>query len=134
MKKLIFGILILVFIGFSADTASARISRKANELPAPMLHAPGDEADLTGKETLEFRWSPEGDRSGFSYYDFRLYRGNQDYEPGLILKEQVPAGQTSFSIPTSQFEAGQTYTWSVRQAGGSKKGAKAYSVFKVAKK
>ena len=134
MKRVIFGMLILVFLGILPDTASARISRKGSESPAPTLRAPGDETDLSGKEMLEFRWSSEGDRTGFSYYDFRLYRGHQDYESGLMLKAQVPAGETSYSVPVAQFEAGQTYAWSVRQAGGSQKGTKAYSVFKVAKK
>lgn len=134
MRKWISLVCVAVFLGVFSLPAYAAYSRKQNMLPAPMLIAPADDADLSGKEALEFRWSPEGDRTGFDYYDFRLYKGNQDYEPGLMMKAQVPAGQTSYSVPVSQFEAGQTYTWSVRMAGGSRKGAKAYSVFKVAKK
>ena len=134
MKKVILGLFLLVFLGIPLNAEFAYSNRKVDELPAPTLRLPGDETDLSGKETLEFRWSPEGDRSGFSYYDFKLYRGHRDYESALMLKAQVPAGQTSYLVPASQFEVGQTYTWSVKQAGGSKKGAKAYTVFKVAKK
>ncbi len=101
---------------------------KMGVLPAPTLLAPSDNADITGKETLEFRWTPEGDRSNLRYYDFRLYQGHQTVESGLLLKKEIPAGQTSVQIETSLFHDGQTYAWSLREVG-QRKSRSNYSVF-----
>ena len=43
-----------------------------------------DTVDLTGKDNLDFEWSPhEGDRTKREYYDFRLYKGYQMLESTL---------------------------------------------------
>lgn len=120
---------LLVAVPASAGT----VRRKVNEMPAPMLVTPGDIVDLTGKDALEFRWSPEGDRSQMTHYDFRLYKGTQTYEPGLMLKENVPAGQTALFLKKDLFEINQPYSWSVKQVG-TRKGATRTSIFKVVKK
>ena len=112
--------------------ADANVYRN-RRLAGPILHAPGDNTDLSGLKEVEFRWSPEGDRAGFQYYDFRLYKGSQTYESGLLLKREVPAGVTHTFVDAALFENGQTYAWSVRQVGSSRKGRSSFAVFKAIK-
>ncbi len=131
MRKLL--ILLLSICVLSTTPLMAAVRRGGDMLPAPRLLAPGDDVNLKGLENLEFRWSPEGDRSSYEYFDFRLYKGPQTYEAGLILNEKVPAGQTHFNVPATQFEVGQTYAWSVKPIG-RKKGRVNFEVFKVLEK
>ena len=129
-KAFVLGVvLVMVFCAMSPLCAGGR---KMGDLPAPRLVTPTDNADITGKDSLLFRWTTEGDRSGLSYYDFRVYKGHETIESGLILKEQVPAGKTDFSVSADKFENGQIYSWSVRQIG-SRKGRSNYSIFKISK-
>lgn len=106
---------------------------RGRKAPGPMLNSPTDNTDVTGRDQLEFRWSPEGDRSSFDHYDFRLYKGPQTVEAGLILQKNVPSGETSFLVDTSYFKNGETYAWSVKQVG-SRKSRTSFSVFKVTQK
>ena len=130
IASVLLGVLFLTGVFVLDAQANAYRNKPA---PGPMLKTPGDNADLSGLKEIEFRWSPEGDRAGFEYYDFRLYKGSQTYESGLILKREVPAGQTSTFVDTATFENGQTYAWSVRQVGGAKKGRSSFAVFKAHK-
>lgn len=123
----------LLLISFVLTPSVYAGGRRGDSLPAPKLLAPGDNVDLGGLEALEFRWSPEGDRSSYRHFDFRLYKGHQTVEAGLLLHEEIPAGQTHFAVSRDQFEAGQTYAWSVKPVG-AKKGRVNYEVFKVLKK
>lgn len=100
---------------------------------APTLVEPADEPDLTGRATVRFRWSPEGDRSSFDHYDFRLYRGHQTVEKGLLLQRNVPSGEVSTEVDSALFANGETYAWSVRQVGG-RKSRSSFAVFKAVKR
>jgi len=86
-------------------------------VPSPVLLSPAtDEVDLTGKDTLEFKWSPqEGIRGIREYYDFRLYKGYNTVESALILKERLPGDTYQYNLTSDKFEEGQTYTWTLRQ-------------------
>lgn len=130
MKKFLILIFAAAFL-LSAFSPAEAGGRKGDPTP-PRLISPTDQADLKPGQDLEFRWSSEGDRSGFRYYDFRLYKGAKTIESGLLLKEEVPGGKTSFSVPSDTFQNGETYSWSVRLVG-SKKSRSVYSVFKVNK-
>jgi hypothetical protein len=132
MKIAVLLIAVLFVAGSFEPAADAYMSRN-KRAAGPILHTPGDNTDISGKKEVEFRWSPEGDRASFDYYDFRLYKGSQTYESGLILKKQVPEGQTHTFVDAATFENGQTYAWSIRQVGGSKKGRSSHAVFKALK-
>ncbi len=123
MKK----ILCLAVLLFLAGDLHAS-ERKAGSMPAPRLIAPFDDTEIQG-ESLEFSWDAQGDRP--EYYDFRLYKGHETLEAGMILKEKVPPAQKSFSVKSDTFEAGQTYAWSVRTVGTRGKSRSNHSVFKV---
>ena len=99
--------------------------------PPPTLIQPGDNTDITGQDALEFRWSNEG--GNFDHYDFKLYKGPQTVESGMILHQNLPAGSDSFPVKASMFEAGQTYAWSLRRVGNNKSRT-AFSVFKVTRR
>lgn len=105
-----------------------------NGVPAPRLMTPATEpVDLTGKSTLKFEWSTEGDSVQRQYYDFRLYKGHDLTASGLISSEHV---RTYFvELPVDVFQEGQVYTWSVRQVyGGGRKSRRNFESFKIGKK
>lgn len=120
-----------IFLTLSVTESTAGNFR-GRKPPGPSLVAPGDNEDVTGKDTLEFRWGPEGDSSSFDHYDFRLYKGHELVEAGLLLQKDIPMGQNSIMVETSLFKHGKTYTWSVRLVGSSKSRV-SYSVFRVIK-
>lgn len=129
MKKITWWFVVLCLLSVSPAFAGGR---KLGEMfAAPRLVLPSDETDLSGKKELEFRWGPESG-ANFDHYDFRLYKGTETYEKGLILKKQVPRNTNSIALDASQFEAGQTYAWSLRYVGNSKSRS-AYAIFFIKK-
>lgn len=125
-----------------AATTSARsmaaeeaiAARNADMVPMPRLLYPTKETvDMTGKEMLEFRWSPhEGDRLKRRSYDFRLYRGRDMLESSLVLKKFVSPDMFSLKLKNDLFKDGQVYTWSLRQIYyDSQKSRKASQSFKI---
>jgi len=107
-----------------------------DRVPQPVLISPvKDTADITGKDSLEFKWSSHESANGFrKYYDFRLYAGTNWVQSALIYKEQVDSQQYMKSLPANMFENGKTYTWTLRQVYDvSRKSDRSYNTFKVIK-
>ena len=98
--------------------------------PPPRLFEPTEEADLTGKSELLFRWGTEGDRSVIDEYQFKIYKGTQTVEAAQIRSEKVSARMDRLALPAELFENGQTYAWQLR-GSGSGKTRPAYAIFKV---
>jgi hypothetical protein len=69
--------------------------------------------DLTGKDSLKFRWNnvpiPAG---GVECYRFKLYKG---YDYDIILSRRLDRGIFEIDVPSSVFEDKATYTWRVQQ-------------------
>lgn len=104
--------------------------------PEPWLLSPISETvDLTGKDTLTFKWRPDpGPLLLRKYYDFRLYKGYQTFESTQILKKQVDPNTYSIVLDAGLFEDGQVYTWTLRQVYCDiRKSDAAYNSFKVIK-
>lgn len=124
-------VLVLLFItGLIAVSVQAG-GRRSQQAP-PRLFEPTERADLRGKNELLFRWGNEGGGSGISEYQFKLYKGTQTVESGLMRAETLPASKDRFSVPAELFENGQTYTWQMRGTGSAKT-RPAYTNFKVEK-
>jgi hypothetical protein len=136
MKKTL--IVLLVILGMAGPVFAQRFHHYflSNYEPMPRLISPvGETVDLTGKNTLEFVWSPfEGSIAYRHYFDFRLYKGYQTYESTLIFKEQVPRNKYGIVLDAGIFEDGQIYTWTLRGDYVSGKSQRAYNSFKVIKK
>ncbi|MFQ5952502.1 MAG: hypothetical protein ACE5JK_03750 [Candidatus Omnitrophota bacterium] len=119
LKKMLFMMtgLLIAATAFSQITFTGRLRGRADPVPAPRLLAPlTEEVALSGKDKLEFRWSPhEGSRIERKYYDFRLYKGYNMVESTLVFKKRVPAGKYKIYLDLGLFEPGQIYTWSLRQ-------------------
>jgi hypothetical protein len=122
---------VMIFLVVNACFLSCAFAggRRLGEMPAPRLVAPSDDVDLSGTSQLEFRWGMETG-ANVNHYDFRLYRGPQTYEKNLILKKDVPVNEHSLLLDSSQFQPGETYSWSLRYVG-ARKSASSYSVFKI---
>jgi hypothetical protein len=118
MKKaaLIMAVLLLAGPVFARGLMD-RKELQSDYVPPPVLLSPSTEdVDLTGKDILEFKWSPhEGIRGIREYYDFRLYKGYNTVESTLILKERLSGDTYQYNLAADKFEEGQTYTWTLRQ-------------------
>ncbi len=103
--------------------------------PEPRLIRPVSETlDLTGKDTVEFRWSPfEGKIHERRFYEFCLYKGREQVAKNIIVKKKIAADVYSLTLSTDIFEDGQVYTWALRQAFFTQKSDWAYSAFVVIK-
>jgi len=102
---------------------------------APFLLSPSsDNVDLSGKSNLTFQW----ERSQLyltSYFDFKVYKGYITSQDNLIFKKQLDAYDYPASVPSSYFEAGQTYTWTLVQVFSSGvKSERAFDSFRISKK
>lgn len=104
-------------------------------ISAPVLLSPAtDDIDLSGKDTLEFRWQ-RTDVVDTDHYEFRLYKGYQTVESTLILKQNFPSATFPFKLAASQFEVGQVYTWGlIKVLRDGRKSDSSFSPFKVIKK
>jgi len=102
---------------------------------APFLLSPAsDNVDLTGKSELSFQW----ERSQLyltDHFDFKVYKGYVTSQDNLIFKKQLDAYDYPAMVPTSYFEAGQTYTWTLVQVFSSGiKSERAFDSFRISKK
>ena len=109
------------------------ILTKTHAVPAPRLMSPfAGEVVLTGKSSLTFEWSTEGDPTRRQYYDFRIYKGRDMLASTLIYKEKITAYKTD--VKADLFQNGGVYTWAVRQVyGGGDKSRRNFSSFKITK-
>jgi len=106
-----------------------------NDIAAPALLSPvTEDTDLAGKDTLEFRWlaAPEI----FVYYtEFRLYKSANNFASDLIYKKNIQPGNYKINVPSTYFEKGQTYSWTLRIIfTNGNRTEKACSTFKVSNK
>ena len=128
-----------ILAAFIAPTGLAfRHGGMGNEfVPEPRLLSPtGEEVDLTGRDSLEFRWSPhEGSPTGRDYYDFRLYKEYDMLESTLVFKQRVGPRESSIVLKSEMFASGAVYTWSLRQVyTGSVKSKKVFQSFRIIKR
>jgi hypothetical protein len=124
-------LMILLLIAGAVAIPAYAGGRRGQQSP-PRLFEPSEHADLRGKAELLFRWGSEGGSSQISDYQFKLYKGTQTVEAGLIKAETVPSRLDRLSLPADLFENGQTYTWQIRGTGAAKT-RPAYTNFKVEK-
>jgi len=128
-------VIVAGIILFSAARLSANDIRltQFNTLPAPRLIYPiYDTAVITGNDPLEFRWF--NDYMGIDHFVFRIYKGYNMYESGLIYKQNIPSGDSLIKIKADLFEGGQVYTWSLIQVSHSgEKSEKSFNSFRVIK-
>ncbi len=128
--------IIAAYPAFSRGGLRARELTRSAIVPQPRLISPvTQDVDLTGKEKLEFEWSPhEGDPLQRDYYDFRLYKGREMLESTLVFKTHTQTNDSSLELKSDMFQNGEVYTWSLRQVyTGSNKSQRSYSSFKVKK-
>lgn len=104
---------------------------------APQLLYPlSEEADLTGKGSLEFKWfAGAGDLVRLDHYEFRLYKGYRTIASSLLLKNRLPAVSYSIGIEAELFDDNQIYTWTLRKAFlDGKKGELSSNSFRIIKR
>jgi hypothetical protein len=126
---------ILIFISPITSEANFYDVNYTESVPGPTLIYPiTDNIDLSGKDKLEFKWMLGG-LANTRYYEFKIYRGYNMYGQYLIYKAQAPADIQEYSVSVSNFEAGQVYTWSIRQVFiTGRKSDKSFSSFKIIRK
>jgi len=139
MKKILLAVPIILIASavFAERSILERNIVRGEFVPEPRLIAPTtEEVVLTGRDTLEFKWSPhEGNATRRDYYDFRLYKGRNMYQSAMIFKKRIPHNEFSVSIKSDIFKDGQVYTWSLRQVYiVSFKSRRSYASFKITKK
>jgi hypothetical protein len=102
--------------------------------PPRLIKPSTDVVDLSGKDCLEFSWSPhEGDQVKREYYDLRLYRGRQAYGQYRIYMVRIPPRQWSVCIESGMFEDGAYYTLALRQVYRGFKSKRTFQTFRVMK-
>lgn len=113
--------------GFGADAGPLR------EPPPPVIMYPIYEtADITGKESLEFRWRPEFGAIG--HYEFKLYKGYDRVADNLITKQTLNATETSYNVANENFVNGEIYTWTLISISFSGvKSDKSFNSFRIIK-
>ena len=80
-----------------------------------LLPANDHEVDLTGKDSLTFKWlalpKPGGGRK---LYRFELFRGAEEAY-NRIYHVDLRRDVTTIDVPADMFEDGMMYTWRVKQ-------------------
>ena len=143
MKRMVGALLVATLLGFAVVPLFAQVGSvywdigQSDAIPVPRILQPYlDTYDLTGKNVLEFKWSPhEGSPTQRDHYDFRLYKGFTVLESTRICVMRVNPRQWSVALNADMFQDGQVYTCTLRQVyTGSLKSRRAYQSFKIIKK
>lgn len=108
---------------------------ESDYIAPPRLIAPStDVVDLSGKDCLEFSWSPhEGNPIKRDHYDLRIYKGRQAYGQDRIYKAILPPRQWSICLGADMFENGGMYTCALRQVYQGVKSKRTFQSFRVIK-
>ncbi|NQT90865.1 MAG: hypothetical protein HQ558_06385 [Candidatus Omnitrophica bacterium] len=138
MRKILLLLMIIMLFPAWALAGSGVFYESAfgGYVPAPRIIKPAsEEVDLTGKKTLEFKWSRhEGSSVYRKYYDFRLYDGYKMVESTLILKKRVDPSLDHVDLDAALFKTGNVYTWGLRQVYRGNKSRQVHYPFKVIRK
>ena len=103
--------------------------------PPRLITPSADVVDLSGKDCLEFSWSPhEGNPIKRDHYDLRIYKGYQAYGQYRIYKTLLPPRQWSICLNADMFENGGAYTCTLRQVYSGVKSKRTFQSFKVIKR
>jgi hypothetical protein len=131
-KYLLIALCTAIFV-LCVEKASEGAYCSGGRVPQPQLVSPISEiVDLTGKETLEFKWIKYVSGTRAAYYDFRLYKGYVMNEGTLIFKKRLSGDESKISLDSKMFDKDKVYTWSLRmQILGSGKSDKSHYSFKV---
>jgi hypothetical protein len=134
MRKSVLLMSIWLLVFFTAMAVTAQPERST--IPRVAYYAPDNDTtiDLTGKETLVFRWSPQGIPSGGRIaYRFRVYKG---FSYDVLAGQDLGPGTFSIEVPADKFEDGKLYSWHVQQRDGANMQWSLYHTwsFKVEKK
>jgi hypothetical protein len=103
------------------------------EPPPPVLMYPIYEtADITGKDSLEFKWMPECGVIG--HYELKLYKGYDRIADNLMIKQTLASNESSFKVAGNQFNNGEIYTWTLISISYSGvKSDKSFNSFRIIK-
>lgn len=137
MVWLVLGLVALVLAVVFLAMAPRPLHSSSEFSADPRILSPlSEKIDLTGQKTLVFTWDDSGGSAGRRrYFDFRIYKGYQRYEPYIIFKQRLEPTVFSIEVDTALFEDGGRYTWSLAQSFmGQGISNEAYSLFTVTKK
>jgi hypothetical protein len=127
MKK---GIGILLAISFvlalSLPVFAQGFRGMDNSVPPPFVIYPSEEADITGKDVLTFKWRTPGSFD-IDRVEFKLYKGYVTSDSNLIFKQDVDPFQSCVDVKADLLQDGQTYTVYLRSI--SQEGYKSDKVF-----
>lgn len=99
-----------------------------------LLYPVTDDIDLSGKDTLEFKWVKDY-YVQTEYLDFRVYKGYNTTADTLVFKQKFSSNEYPIKMPAASFEEGQVYTWVlVLIFYDGTKSDKSHSPFKIIKK
>ena len=118
-----------------ASMSGLSVGGFSGTLPPPQLVSPtSDSVNLTGKDTLEFKWIGI-DAVMVDHYEFKLYKGYQTLASTLILKAKVSRDEASFKVDSEKFSDTNVYTWVLKQISISgRKSDPGFSSFTIIKK
>ena len=124
---------VAIFCGHGQGEANMFGGRPYMDAPQPVLIKPSGTVDLSGKDSIEFSWSPhEGDITRRKEYDFRVYKGGTLVDYNLVFKKSVTPRESSVSVDAKLFETGGLYTWTLRQIyDDSTKSPRAYMAITI---
>jgi hypothetical protein len=127
-------VILLSVFGNAASFMGNDIGQPAST-PGPVLLYPvTDRVDLTGKESVVFKWE-KIDAIRIREYDFRLYKGYATTAGSLMIKKKVPVDEYPIAIASKEFDLNQVYTWVLTEIfDNGIKSDKSFSSFKIIKK
>lgn len=132
------GFILFMFVGLSCVSLKSYAHRQ-NELfermPGPeLLYPVTEDITIAGSNYLEFRWR-KMQGLFIRRYEFRLYKGYNNFASDLIHKENFSVTDYPIKIDANNFSENQVYSWTLCAVllDGDKSDI-SYSAFKVIKK
>jgi hypothetical protein len=93
------------------------VSGNFAEVPSPRIMQPtGDNLDLRGKDTIEFKWyyNVRGAEGQGGSYEIEIYKAGMMVQGNMVYEQKVPFGQDTLQVDAKLFRPGQVYSWQIR--------------------
>jgi hypothetical protein len=92
------------------------VSGNFAEVAQPRIISPTGEVDISGKDTVEFKWyyNVRGSEGQGGSYEIEIYKAGMMVQGNMVYEQKVAFGQDTLQVDAKLFQPGQGYSWQIR--------------------
>jgi hypothetical protein len=92
------------------------VSGNYAEVAQPRIISPTGQVDISGKDTLEFKWyyDTRSTQAQGGSYEIEIYKAGMMVQSNMVYEQKVAFGQDTLQVDSKLFQPGQGYSWQIR--------------------